>query len=136
MLNVDGLERNRRKWNALGQARLPDLGKSLDDHPDVVVSDARVIQDYYRSRYGAPSVLIPYGGDLPEPAGRETLERLGLAPEKYVLYVSRLEPENNAEAVVRAYRDVPGDHAARRRGGRALCRGLHRAPAGRRPTRA
>ena len=37
------------------------------------------------------------------------MERLGLKHESYVLYVSRLEPENNADAVVRAYRDVPGE---------------------------
>jgi glycosyltransferase involved in cell wall biosynthesis len=53
-------------------------------------------------------VFIPYGGDLPEPAGRGALDRLGLEPDRYVLYVSRLEPENNALEVVRAYRDVPG----------------------------
>ena len=109
VLNVDGLERNRLKWNALGKLayRISETISTI--LPDVVVSDARVIQEYYRSRYGAPSVLIPYGGDLPEPEGTETLQRLGLAPEKYVLYVSRLEPENNAEAVIRAFRDVPGD---------------------------
>lgn len=108
VLNVDGLERNRRKWNALGKLAYR-ISESLSTAiPDAVVSDAKVIQDYYRSRYGAASVLIPYGGDLPEPEGTETLERLGLTPENYVLYVSRLEPENNAEAVIRAYRDVPG----------------------------
>jgi glycosyltransferase involved in cell wall biosynthesis len=52
--------------------------------------------------------MIPYGGDLTAPAGRETLERLGLAENGYVLYVSRLEPENNALSVVRAYRNVAG----------------------------
>jgi glycosyltransferase involved in cell wall biosynthesis len=108
VLNVDGLDRRRRKWGAVGR-----LGYLLSEKlstilPDAIVTDARVIQDYYRKRYGAQSVLIPYGGDLPEPRGVETLRHLGLAPEKYVLYVSRLEPENNAEAVVDAYRDVKG----------------------------
>ena len=41
--------------------------------------------------------------------GKETLDRLNLMPERYILYVSRLEPENNALAVIRAYRDVPGE---------------------------
>jgi glycosyltransferase involved in cell wall biosynthesis len=109
VLNVDGLERNRRKWNALGRLAYRVSERLSTIVPDAVVSDARVIQDYYRQRYGFESVFIPYGGDLPEPAGRETLDRLGLQPERYVLYVSRLEPENNAEAVVRAYRDVPGE---------------------------
>jgi glycosyltransferase involved in cell wall biosynthesis len=109
VLNVDGLERNRRKWNALGKLAYRISERLSTIVPDAVVSDARVIETYYRERYGFYSVFIPYGGDLPEPVGSETLERLGLAPERYVLYVSRLEPENNADAVVRAYRDVPGD---------------------------
>jgi glycosyltransferase involved in cell wall biosynthesis len=108
VLNVDGLERHRRKWNAAGQLAYEISEKLSTIVPDAVVSDARVIRDYYRDRYGFESHFIPYGGDLPEPTGRATLDRLGLAPEGYVLYVSRLEPENNADAVVRAYRDVPG----------------------------
>ena len=108
VLNVDGLERNRRKWNFLGRAayRVSEVLSTL--LPDAVVSDAQVIRRYYRQRYGFNSVFIPYGGDLPVPEGRATLERLHLAPEGYVLYVSRLEPENNALEVVRAYRNVPG----------------------------
>jgi glycosyltransferase involved in cell wall biosynthesis len=104
VLNVDGLERNRRKWNAAGK-----LAYALSERlscvlPDAVVTDARAIQRYYEERYGADSCFIPYGSDLPVPAGRQTLERLGLAPDGYVLYVSRFEPENNPDAVVRGFR--------------------------------
>jgi glycosyltransferase involved in cell wall biosynthesis len=109
VLNVDGLERHRRKWSAAGQLAYRISEKLSTLVPDAVVSDAVVIRDYYRRTYGFDSYFIPYGGDLPIPTGRTTLDRLGLAPERYVLYVSRLEPENNADAVVRAYRDVPGD---------------------------
>ncbi len=108
VLNVDGLERNRRKWSILGRAAYRFSERLSTMIPDAVVSDALVIQRYYRERYGFESVFIPYGGDLPQPGGREALDRLGLEPERYVLYVSRLEPENNADAVVRAYRQVPG----------------------------
>jgi glycosyltransferase involved in cell wall biosynthesis len=109
VLNVDGLERHRRKWSMLGRAayRVSEVLSTIV--PDAVVSDAEVIRDYYRNRYHFDSVFIPYGGDLQEPAGQAALTRLGLQPERYVLYVSRLEPENNALEVVRAFRDVPGD---------------------------
>jgi glycosyltransferase involved in cell wall biosynthesis len=109
VINVDGLERNRRKWSLAGKWAYRFSERLSTILPDAVVSDALVIQRYYRERYGFDSVYIPYGGDLPAPSGRETLDRLGLAPEGYVLYVSRLEPENNADAVVRAYRGVPGN---------------------------
>jgi len=109
VLNVDGLERNRRKWSAVGRVAYRVSETLSTMVPDAVVSDARVIQEYYRREHGVDSVFIPYGGDLPRPEGRDALDRLALQPERYVLYVSRLEPENNADAVVRAYRDVPGD---------------------------
>jgi len=109
VLNVDGLERNRRKWSALGKLAYRVSERLSTIVPDAVVSDAQVIRDYYRDRYGFESHFIPYGADLPEPTGTDALDRLGLSREGYVLYVSRLEPENNADAVVRAYRGVPGE---------------------------
>jgi glycosyltransferase involved in cell wall biosynthesis len=108
VLNVDGLERNRRKWNAFGRAAYAVSERLSTWIPDVVVSDARVIQDYYREEYGLATVFIPYGGDLPAPGGVTVLDDLGLRPEGYVLYVSRLEPENNALEVVQAYRLAKG----------------------------
>lgn len=36
------------------------------------------------------------------------LTRFDLVPDAYLLYVSRLEPENNAHLVISAYRSVPG----------------------------
>jgi len=108
VLNVDGLEKNRRKWNALGRHAYRISEKLSTMIPDAVVSDAEVIRDYYRKRHGHSSIFIPYGADLPKPTGWGVLKRLGLRPESYALYVSRLEPENNADAVVRAYRGVPG----------------------------
>jgi len=108
-LNVDGLERNRRKWGPAGRAwyRLCERWACL--MADALVTDAEVIRRYYRRSYRAGSEMIAYGGDLEPPAGREVLERLGLEPGSYVLYVSRFEPENNPDRVADAWRRVPGD---------------------------
>jgi glycosyltransferase involved in cell wall biosynthesis len=73
------------------------------------VTDAEVIRRYYAETFGIDPLVIPYGGDLEPPAGTEALDRLGVSPGGYFLYVSRLEPENNALAVVQAYRAVGGD---------------------------
>ena len=109
VLNVDGLERRRRKWNLLGKAVYALSERLSCVLPDAVVSDARVIHDYYRRRYGKETTYIPYGADLPAPRGTETLERLGLVPGRYVLYVSRFEPENNPDAVIRGFSIFDGD---------------------------
>ncbi|HEX7528724.1 MAG TPA: glycosyltransferase [Thermoanaerobaculia bacterium] len=109
VLNVDGLERNRRKWNGLGRLVYALSERLSCVLPDAVVTDARSIEAYYEETYGKESVYIPYGSDLAAPTGRAALDRLGLVPGGYVLYVSRFEPENNPDAVVRAFRSVPGD---------------------------
>jgi glycosyltransferase involved in cell wall biosynthesis len=109
VLNVDGLERKRRKWNGLGRLVYALSERLSCVLPDAVVTDARSIETYYLDTYGKESTYIPYGSDLAPAAGRAALDRLGLVPEGYVLYVSRFEPENNPDAVVRAFRSVPGD---------------------------
>ena len=109
VLNVDGLERRRRKWNVLGRGAYALSERLSCVLPDAVVSDARVIRDYYRRRHGTETNFIPYGADLPIPSGTATLDRLGLAPGRYVLYVSRFEPENNPDAVVHGFSRFVGE---------------------------
>ena len=109
LLNVDGLERNRRKWNRAGKAVYALSERLSCVLPDVVVTDAAEIRRYYLERYAKESAFVPYGSDLPAPADLSVLSRLGLGAGSYVLYVSRFEPENNPDAVVRAFRDLPGD---------------------------
>lgn len=100
VLNVDGIERKRKKWNAAGRAWYLLSERLATWLPSAVVTDAEVIRSYYATRYGCPTTFIPYGCDVGREPGTATLERLGLAPGDYVLYVSRLEPENNADAVI------------------------------------
>jgi glycosyltransferase involved in cell wall biosynthesis len=109
VLNVDGLDRRRRKWGALGRLYYAACEVLSTFLPHVVVTDARVIERYYRERYGKESIFIPYGSELAKASGNGTLGRFGLEPGKYVLYVSRLEPENNAHLVVRAFERVRAD---------------------------
>ncbi len=109
VINVDGLERKRRKWGAAGRTYYR-LGERLAAWlPNRLITDARVIQRYYSRFYHRPSEMIAYGGDLEPPQGQETLVRLGLEPEAYVLYVSRFEPENNPDRVLEAWSRVAGN---------------------------
>jgi glycosyltransferase involved in cell wall biosynthesis len=102
-LNVDGLERNRKKWNALAKAWYRMSEWLATWMPNVVVTDARCIADYYRDRYARESEMIPYGADIGAVESSEALGRLGLERRKYFLYVSRMEPENNALLVREAF---------------------------------
>lgn len=103
VLNVDGLERMRRKWGVLARAwyRLSERLATLC--PDIVVSDARVIQRYYRERHGLETPFIAYGASCGTERSTRKLDELGLRPGEYFLYVSRFEPENNALLVVEEF---------------------------------
>jgi glycosyltransferase involved in cell wall biosynthesis len=107
-LHVDGIERRRAKWGPAGRAVYALSERLACLVPDALVTDAEVIREHYLARYGADSTVITYGVDAPD-AGTATLDRLGLAPGGYLLYVSRFEPENNPHRVAAAWREVRGD---------------------------
>jgi len=106
-LNVDGIERKRRKWNALARAWFHGSEYLSTILPSRFVTDAEAIRTYYRERYGKDSLFIPYGADILRTATQGVLEQLGLEPERYFLYVSRMEPENRALEVRQAFEKAP-----------------------------
>lgn len=109
-INVDGLEHKRRKWNWMGRAYYLLSERLAVWLPNETVTDARVIQDYYLTRYNAPSTMIAYGADVERRTDRTAVRRWGVEPNRYVLYVSRLEPENNAAMVIEAFKRVRTPH--------------------------
>jgi glycosyltransferase involved in cell wall biosynthesis len=67
-----------------------------------LVTDAEEVRTYYRVRHDTDSVMVPYGADvldrsLAVPASLDVL------PDRYFLYVSRWERENNPVMVARAH---------------------------------
>ncbi len=108
-LNVDGLERKRKKWNRAAKAWYLVSEWLATFLPSEVVTDARSIQDYYRQRYGKRTMFIPYGAETGKVESTATLGALGLEPGRYFLYVSRMEPENHALEVRQAFERVRTD---------------------------
>lgn len=108
-LNVDGVERRRRKWNVAAKAWYLASEWMSTWCCSSVITDAEKIREYYLERYGKDSTFIPYGAETGKVEGTETLDALGLEPGRYVLYVSRMEPENNALMLRRAFERVRTD---------------------------
>ncbi|MFC2169497.1 glycosyltransferase [Acidobacteriota bacterium] len=106
VVNVDGIERERKKWNALGKAwyLMGEIFSVI--FPNEIVTDAKVIQNYYRNRYHKESNLISYGASTERASSQSSLIKFGIKPNDYLLYVSRLEPENNAHIVLKAFNQV------------------------------
>jgi glycosyltransferase involved in cell wall biosynthesis len=109
-LNVDGLEHKRKKWNWMGRGYYRVAERLATLLPNEVVTDASVIQDYYLARYNTPSTMIVYGAEIERRPDRAAVKQWGVEPNRYVLYVSRLEPENNAHLVIEAFKRVRTSH--------------------------
>jgi glycosyltransferase involved in cell wall biosynthesis len=106
VINVDGLEHKRKKWGLLGK-RYYRLAEYLSTIlPNEMVTDARVIQEYYLAEHKKPSTMIAYGSEVERRPDRDMVRKWRVEPNRYVLYVSRLEPENNAHLVIEAFRKV------------------------------
>jgi len=112
VVNVDGREWKREKYNKLEKAALYVNEQFALFYADTVVADARAIQTYLATR-GRNAVFIPYGVDAPrnvpwDPSqlGQQRGSAGGLAhilSHDYLLIVARLERENNIDMMVDAF---------------------------------
>ena len=110
VLNVDGLEWQRAKWGGLAKRYYRWAAGLAARMPIEVVTDADVIQRYYRDEFGRETRCFPYGTQLYSRGhGADRLGAMSLESGRYLLYVSRMERENNARLVVDAYRKVETD---------------------------
>jgi glycosyltransferase involved in cell wall biosynthesis len=105
-LNVDGIERLRKKWNRLARGWYLLSEHLATFFPSAMVTDALAIQAYYRKRYRKESMFIPYGADVGPVESTAILAKLGLERRRYFLYVSRMEPENHALEVRQAFEKI------------------------------
>jgi glycosyltransferase involved in cell wall biosynthesis len=111
VINVDGLDSDRRKWPALAKAYLRFAESTAPRWADEAITDSHAVADTFEQRYGQRIGVVPYGVSDPGYDGTETLERLGLEPRKYILFVGRLEPENNPHLLVEAFSRIDSARA-------------------------
>lgn len=107
VINVDGLDSDRSKWPAAAKSYLRFAERNAPRWADVALTDSDSVADIFDERYGQRIDVIPYGVEDPGYTTTDTLERLGLTPGEYVLFVGRLEPENNPHVLVDAFSRIP-----------------------------
>ena len=121
VINIDGLEHKRDKWNKLARWILLTSEKMAVRYADTVISDNQAITDYVVSTYGPRSegalATIAYGGDhvcreVSDERQREILENYGLRSGDYAFSVCRIEPENNCHITLEAFAAAASDGAA------------------------
>jgi glycosyltransferase involved in cell wall biosynthesis len=104
-VNVDGTDWKRKKWGSIGRRYLRWSEAVAAHLANGLITDSLSMVGYYRLRYQADAMFIPYGAEIPSSIGKETLARFGLEPRKYLLTVGRLVPENGIDNLIHAYKD-------------------------------
>lgn len=113
MLNVDGLEWKRGKFNKLEKMLLKFNFWLATVFADVVVIDAKVLKNYLNKSCWGKTVFIPYGADPQSGVSwdKSKWEELSSRCSKinninqndYWLVVARLEPENNIHTILEGF---------------------------------
>jgi glycosyltransferase involved in cell wall biosynthesis len=111
LINVDGLDSDRRKWPALAKVYLRFAESAAPRLADAAITDSHAVADVFERRYGRRIGVVPYGVEDPGHEGTDVLERLGLEPRRYILFVGRLEPENNPHLLVEAFSRISAEEA-------------------------
>lgn len=105
IINIDGIEYKREKWNYFARKYLKYAESQAVKHANIIIADNKGIQEYVHERYKKKSELIAYGADHVkyEPILQETSKKYGI-PKKYAFKVCRIEPENNIELILKAFK--------------------------------
>lgn len=108
VINIDGLEHRRDKWNKWIRKFLKFSEKQAVKYGDVIVTDNKGITDYVLQEYGKPSELIAYGGDhvltdVDEDLTEQVMKDYGIEKGSYALGICRIEPENNVHLILEAF---------------------------------
>ena len=112
LINMDGVEWRRKKWNLLERAWLyvnEKLGAWLGNH---LIADHPEIKDRLARFVSADKItVIPYSAHMIDFPDEDQLARFDLKKNNYALLVARPEPENSILEIVKAYsckiREIP-----------------------------
>lgn len=111
VFNVDGADWQRDKWGRFASWYLRTCEGLAARGRSIVVADADAVKRYYFEVYHRDSEVVRYGADPPADRGTEMLEKWGLKPGCYLLWVGRLVPENGPHDYLEGVRiaglDVP-----------------------------
>lgn len=104
LINVDGEDWAREKWSGFAKWYQKASERIATVTGNVIIADAVGIQERYRRLYDTDAVFVPYGANVQRHEGVEALEKWGLRPGEYVLYVGRLVPENAIDLLIEAHK--------------------------------
>jgi glycosyltransferase involved in cell wall biosynthesis len=103
VLNVDGMEWLRPKWNKVARFVFKSSAWLGTRFYHATVTDAEEMHRLYARDFGIDTEYIAYGAHIGQSERPDLLEEYGIEPQDYYLIASRLVPDNNADIIVRGF---------------------------------
>ena len=103
MINVDGLEWMRPKWQGLGSKYFYWSSKQATRFFDLIINDSLEMKRVYKREFQTTSKVIAYGAELRYSKNPKLIEKWGLEPNNYYLIVGRLIPDNNSDIILEGF---------------------------------
>jgi glycosyltransferase involved in cell wall biosynthesis len=108
LTNMDGIEWRRPKWPLPVKAWFWVNEWIAAWSSDRLVADHPRIADHLATRRPRRAIAtIPYGGDPITSPSPEPLRGLGLQPDRYLVSIARIEPDNSIATLVEAFSRKP-----------------------------
>lgn len=105
--HIDGLEWKRDKWGWFAKKFLKFSEYLAVKFSDGIVADNKHIQEYVTNEYQEDSFLIAYGANhvMPVDPISYYLKKFSFLESPFVFTVCRIEPENNVEMQLKAFKE-------------------------------
>ena len=109
IVNIDGLEWRRNKWNKWVRKFLRFSEKLAVRYSHADITDNAVLKKYTACIYKSLSHEIAYGADhvVTQPITRVMKVKYSFLVEPYAFKVCRIEPENNVHLILEAFAELP-----------------------------
>ena len=109
IVNIDGLEWRRPKWNWFAKKFLLFSEMLACRFADEIVTDNRILKEYAQIRYSIDTRLIEYGADHTRQVEikKQDVDKYPFLVSDYAFKVARIEPENNIHMVLKAFAKMP-----------------------------
>jgi glycosyltransferase involved in cell wall biosynthesis len=108
IVNIDGLEWRRNKWNTFAKWFLKFSEKIAVKYSHADITDNEAIKRYTSMNYKTLSHLIEYGGDhtISFGSGKPYMKKYTFLSKAYSFKVARIEPENNLHLILEAFSET------------------------------
>jgi glycosyltransferase involved in cell wall biosynthesis len=109
VLQLHSLEWKRKRWGSIGSSIVKILERLALSQSHINTAVSRTQCAFYRTHRGIEMRYIPTAADIKPKTEAREIYRLGLEPNKYILFACRLVPEKGAHYLVSAFRRLDAD---------------------------